>query len=227
MKVLILSAILVSSSAFAALENVKLTKDCSAKLEEEVRRSETAYLKANGEELASEITATAGLSYWPARPEATVSVLAEDELDGRYVRWFAKVSKEDVRQCRNIQLVRRTEAACRYSRSEGPDSLTEIKGFSFKSGRDIKANTRLTAIEEAQIRAFLDGEKSGASVAELINDTDDNELSTAQVTLPDGKKLDYFGAYGGDNPFGTFFVSGTTQVAGDNSDGSICIKYLK
>ncbi len=64
-------------------------------------------------------------------------------------------------------------------------------------------------------------------MADLIKDTDDQELTTGQVTLPNGRKLDYFGAYGGDNPFGKFFVAGTSEVAGDNSDGSICINYLK
>lgn len=227
MKILILALGLVSGSAFAALEDVELSDKCAAKLENEVLKSETDYLKANGEVVASEIKASAGIGYWPARPEVSISVKAEDELDGRYVHWVAKASKEDVRQCKNINLVRRTASACRFSRDEGPSSLEEIKGMTYKNGRDIKPGSRLNEIEEAQIRAFLDVDQRGTPIAEMIKSTDDGELSTATVTLPDGKVLDYYGAYGGDNPYGQFFLSGTTENAGSNGDGSICINYLK
>jgi|GEM_PF-5031247 len=228
MKIFILFIAMVSIPVFAAPGEVTLSKACSAKLEAEALKAETAFLTAAGETIASKLEASVGLSYWPKRDDVNIGVRVTDEADGRYVRYGAKVLKADARQCQNITLVRRTEAACRYSRHEGPESLTEIKGITYQEGRAIKPDSRLSQLEETQIRTLLaqNGEP-GATVAELIQGTDDGELSTATVTLPDGKILEYFGAYGGDNPYGLFFVAGTATVAGDNGDGSICIGYIK
>lgn len=226
MKILILTLALISGSAFAA-GDVQLSKECKAQLKKDILAKEAAFLAAAGETLAGPLTADVGVNYWPKRQDASVFVRVEEEVDGRTVSYGAKALKTDIRACKNINLVRRTELACRYSRFEGPDSLTEIKGITFKSGRTIKPNSRLNKVEEQQIQTWLDSEKTGASLAELIKSTDEGELSSATVTLPDGKVLDYYGAYGGDNPYGIFYVEGTMEVAGDNGDGSICIKYLK
>jgi hypothetical protein len=228
MKFLTLALVFVSAQAFAAGGDVELTKACEKQLKETYLKIESDYLAAKGEALAGPLKATVSSSYWPDRPDMNLGVRIEEEIDGRYVSYGAKVSKDDARACRNLSFTRRDKSACRYSRSEGPASLTEIRGLAFREGRAIKPGSRLSKIEEQQIRAFLGGEDNkNSTIKELIESTDDQELSTAKVTLPDGTELDYFGAYGGDNPFGIFFVAGSTDKAGENSDGSVCISYLK
>ena len=228
MKLIILIAAALTLPAFAERsQTVRLSKACETELKNRYLTAEARFLARAGETLAGTLEARVTSSYWPDRPDMNLGVALEDKADGRYVRYGAKVSKEDAKACGNLELVRATQSACRYSRGEGPESLTEIQGLRFTEGPAIRPSDRLSKIQEEQIRALLDTDKSGAPLAELIKNTDDGELSSATVILPDGKALDYFGAYGGDNPYGAFFVSRTDTVAGTNSDGSVCIKYLK
>jgi hypothetical protein len=198
MKFIVLVALLSAATAHA--RDFKLTDACKEGLQAAALQAETSNLQAQGETLASKLDADVQLSYWPDRPEVTVMVRLEDAL-----------------VCK-IPLMRKDSSACRYSRSEGSESLAEIRGIQFKSGRTIKAGAELSKLEQSQVRMFLDndGSNASASIRELIEGTDDRSLSTGTLT--------YLGAYGGDNPFGMFFKSGTAQVAGTNGDGSVCIK---
>lgn len=223
MKLLFLASVLLSTNAFATnIREVEITNACEESLKEYALNAEYNYLAQKGETLASKLEAEVMTSYWPAEADMVVSVRVEDKADGRYVSYRAKVSKVDALACK-IKVKRSNSTACRYSTGEGPDGLNEINGLKFVDGKTLSAKSDLSDLEKAQIKAFL-GNDSNEPVEQLIENTDDGELSTGTLTLPSGKVLSYFGAYGGDNPFGIFFVKGTTRVAGDNSDGSVCIK---
>lgn len=215
----------VTSTAMAA-GKVELTPACEAELQERAAAEETAYLKNTNQTLASHLKAEAYLSYWPAKEDATVGVLVEDPADGRYVYYSAKVLKTDIAACK-IKLRRDDTSACRYSSDDGPEGLLSIKGMSYAQGEMITPDQTFSDLLANQVRAFLGELYSSIDASELIRSTDDQELSSGTLTLPDSRKLSYFGAYGGDNPFGIFFIEGTTTVAGDNGDGSVCISPLK
>ncbi|MFN7730232.1 MAG: hypothetical protein ACK5P7_13820 [Bdellovibrio sp.] len=219
---LLLAATLSASISFGAIRDVTLTKQCEASLKATALQMETAKLAADGEVLASELESTIGLSYWPAKEHASVSVRLEDPIDGRSILYSAKVLKSDALQCK-IALKRNDDSFCRYSRSEGPSSMTEIPGITWAETKDIKVGDRMSALEEKQIQAFL-GEGRNEDVNELIDGTDDHEVNFGTLTLPDGRELTYLGAYGGDNPHGIFFAAGTTTVQGANGDGSVCVQ---
>lgn len=224
MKLLILATVLISANAFAApLREVDLTTACEESLKDFALKAEYDYLAAKGEALASKLEAVVYTSYWPAKEDMAVSVHVEDKADGRYVNYRAKVLKTDAVACK-IKVKRADDTACRYSTGDGPDGLNEIKGLKFVDGKDIPADAQLSELENAQILKFLGNEGGKETVKELIEATDDGELSTGTLTLPNGQELTYFGAYGGDNPYGIFFQAGTTKAAGDNGDGSVCIK---
>ncbi len=223
MKKIILGTLLATSTVFAQRE-VELTKQCEKALKTQAVQAEAAKLKADGE-VFTKLRGDVQLSYSPVKPDMVVRVIVEDRTDGRFASYRAKVLKTDALQCK-IPIVRSGEG-CRYSADDGPKSLNKIKGISFKNGKTIKPEDSLTELEQQQIRAVLVYGDEGASVPELIRQTDDGELSTGNLTLPAGRKLTYYGAYGGDNPYGTFFEEGTATVAGDNGDGSICIQYKK
>ncbi len=225
MKLLMIALALFSHTVFAAGE-VELSKECKTKLSEEVLSSETAYLAATGETIAHKLKADVQINYWPARDSVNIVVHAEDPADGRSVAYTATVLKTEARVCENIKLVRKTAGACRYSRHQGPESLTEIKELRFKAGQTIDGRDQISAVVEAQLRQLLDGQDGLETIGALIDATDDHEVSTATVTLPDGKVLDYYGAYGGDNPYGAFFKTGENVKVGSNNDGSVCIGYF-
>ncbi|MGE4133880.1 MAG: hypothetical protein AB7F86_19750 [Bdellovibrionales bacterium] len=216
---------LVGSLAFAELTEVNLTPACKNTLETQALNKETAHLSAAGEVLASKLEARATLSYWPEAKDVAVGVMVEDPADGRYVRYRAKVLKTELAACQ-IQLERQAHTACRYSRAGGPDSLTEIPGFQYQEGRTIRAQDPMSSLEIDQVHRALSDDNAApieAEVRQMIQDTDDGEVTTGTVILPSGSRLTYVGAYGGDNPYGTFFKEGTVQVAGSDSDSDICI----
>lgn len=211
------------ANAFAQTELVSVA--CRAKLEARILNVEKARLRELGEELASELVAETSTFRFPNRPEAQISVRLTDPADGRRVSYSAKALKADLRACR-VRLERNDAKACRYSRPDGgPDALNEIPGLRFREVRMIKPTTRLSALEERQVRAFLNDYQDGeATISELIEGTDDKELSVGTLSLPGGRTLTYYGAYSGDTPMGMFFVQGTTRVAGDNGDNRVCIQ---
>jgi hypothetical protein len=224
MKTLILAAALISTGAFAGgPRDVSLTDSCEETLKDFALKAEYGYLATKGETLASTLDATVYLSYWPAKDDASVTVHVEDAADGRHVRYLAKFLKANADAC-DMQLKRADNSYCRYSTDDGPDGLNEISALKFEAGEKISADTKLTKLATAQVKAFLGQNSPYDTVKELIEGTDDGELSTGTLSLPNGKTLTYLGAYGGDNPFGIFFEKGTTKTAGENSDGSVCIK---
>lgn len=224
MKLFLLATALLSANAFAEpLKDVELTTACENTLIDFAVKAEYSFLTAKGETLASKLEGVVYTSYWPAKEDMNVSVQVEDKADGRYVNYRATVLKTDALACK-INLKRADDTACRYSTGDGPEGLNEIKGLKFVDGENIKPETKLTKLQFAQVKAFLGNNGSDDTVKEMIEGTDDGELSTGTLTLPNGKVLSYFGAYGGDNPFGIFFEQGTTNVAGENGDGSVCIQ---
>jgi hypothetical protein len=221
---LLAAAALISSSAFAApIRDVELTTACENTLIDFAVKAEYKFLADQGETLASKLEGVVYTSYWPAKEDMSVSVQVEDKADGRYVNYRAKVLKVDALACK-INVKRDASTACRYSTGDGPEGLNEIKGLKFVDGEKIAADAKLTKLQAEQIKAFLGNNGSDDNVKELIEGTDDSYLSTGTLTLPNGKVLSYLGAYGGDNPFGIFFEQGTTKVAGENGDGSVCIQ---
>lgn len=219
----ILVAVFISHVAWSA-EDVALTEACKSSLQKSSIFREIHRLEKKREVLASQLTADVQLSYWPDRDDVTVVVHLEDPVDGRSVSYAQKVLKTDARTCK-IKLHRRNDSECRYSRPDGgPEALNSIPGLQFVSGRTIRPNSKINALEEAQIRQFLDTDGSDTSLADLIGATDDGELSTGTVQFSNGHQLTYYGAYGGDNPYGIYFVAGAITVAGKNSDGSSCLK---
>jgi hypothetical protein len=223
MKLFVLATALISATAFAdPLREVDLTTACEDSLKAFATKAEYDYLAAKGEKLVGELEAVVYTSYWPAKEDMNVSVQVEDKTEGRYVNYRATVLKTDAVACK-INVKRADDTACRYSTGDGPEGLNEIKGLKFVDGENIKPDAKLTKLQAAQVKAFL-GNGSDDSVKDLIEGTDDSYLSTGTLTLPNGKVLSYFGAYGGDNPFGIFFEQGTTNVAGENGDGSVCIR---
>jgi len=224
MKKILATTITLLAITQAQAEEFRLTDACKESLESRTIKAEKTWLKSHGETLASSLEADTSLSYWPNRNTVSVQVTVKDPVDGRYVSYSAKVLKTEALECR-IPLARQDKHACRFSRHEGPESLNDIPGLKFNVGRTIRPGMPLTELEANQITLFLDHDKTGeSSVDELIRTTDDGELSTGTLELADGSTLTYFGAYGGDNPFGIFFVTGTTDIAGTNGDGSVCIK---
>lgn len=223
---LVLTLTLAASASFGeTLRNVKLPKACAAQLETLAINAEAKRMKADGEVLAGPLEASAGISYWPAKEGVSLSVRVEEAIEGRTVSYSAKVTKDDVEACRIPTLKRNDAGACRYSRHEGPESMTEIAGITWKNGKDIKAGDRISALEKEQILGYFAEGDMSADLNEVINATDDNEINTGTLTLPDGRQLTYMGAYGGDNPHGVFYVEGTAKAQGSNGDGSICIGY--
>lgn len=220
-----LLAVILLVGVQAHAERFELSAECRTRLESQALQLELTFLESRGEALASQLSAVSHVNHFPRSGVATVVVMLEDEVDGRYVRYSQETSKENVRACR-VQLTRRDHSSCRYSRGNGPESLNEIAGVHFSEGGVIRAGARLNALQKSQIRLFLDPKNYSpeASTDELIKQTEDQYLSTGAVVISSGLRLTYYGAYGGGNPFGTFFSEGTVQVAGTSSDGSVCIR---
>lgn len=225
MKFLLIAALLapVANVAHATpTQHPKLSAACEAKLTKGVLKAELALLAGKGEKLASKFETTAYVNGLFKTEGYAAVVSLEDPADGRSVRYSARVSKEDVSSC-NITLKRNDASYCRYSTGEGPDALNEIAGLKFVGGENIEAKGPYTETQKKQIREFLGSEEPSKTLEQLIGETDDGYLSTGTLTMPNGSTYDYFGAYGGDNPYGVFFVKGTIQAYAQNGDGSICL----
>lgn len=199
----------------------ELSPSCKAKLTKGVVKAELAFLAAKGETLASEFETQSYVNSQPNRDYGVAVVALEDPADGRSVRYKARVSPGDVADCA-INLVRDDETYCRYSTGEGPDALNDLPGLKFVSGDNIEAKGPHTELQTRQVRAFLGKEEADKSLEDLIGQTDDGYLSTGTLTTQTGT-YDYFGAYGGDNPYGVFFFQGTTKEFTQNGDGFICL----
>lgn len=223
MKLLLLAALIAVPAQAENIRDVKLTDACKASLEKFALEAETKFLAAKGEALASKLEAEAYTGYWPEKADMTVSVSVEDKADGRGVRYSAKVLKTDALQCK-IKLERREDSYCRYSTADGAEGLNEIAGLKMVFGKNIEADAKLTKLQADQIRLFLGNNGGDDSVKEMIEHTDDGYLTTGTVTYKSGRKLTYYGAYGGDNPVGIFFNEGTMEVVGENGDGSVCLR---
>lgn len=220
----LLLPLLVTVSAHAG--DFKLPAKCSTKLQARAVKAEKERMSALHERLVSKkFEVRTSLSYYPNGDKVTVHVSLEDPADGRYAPYAATVLKTEALACK-VELERRHGQACRYSRHEGPESLNEIHGLKYEAGDDIAPESKLSKARTRQVRAFLttEGGDPDASLADLIRGTDDQKLSSGTLTLPNGTRLDYLGAYGGDNPYGIFFKTDSTTVAGNNGDGSVCIK---
>lgn len=212
---------LLAPSAFA-VDTFDLTPACEAKLKTETVAAENSLLAAKGETLASGLSGEVYLSYYPTKPTVSITVRVSDAKDGRSVDYRASALKTDAADCK-VEVRRIDESACRFSSEGGPDSLAEIAGVTYTSGADLLPEQEISELVQSQVKAFLGDFDPEADVPALIRGTDDEELSTGTLALPGGRTLDYFGAYGGDNPFGIFFETGTTTPAGSNSDGSMCV----
>lgn len=225
MKTLLLLTLLSASNAFAGGE-FDIPKDCEVSLENHVLDLESTHLAATGQKLASPLTSELFMSYYPHKPEVSIGVVIEEPIEGRRVTYGIKVLKKDALKCQVsfTKETRREKTACRYSRTDGPGSMTEIPGITMTEGSRLEHDGTFTELQKKQIVAFLGKDGTQGNPADLVAETDDQYLTTGEFTLPDGSKLEYFGAYGGDNPFGAFFKKGTTKQVGENSDGFVCIK---
>lgn len=212
---------LLGSSAFA-VDTFDLTPACEAKLKTEAIAAEKSFLANQGETLASILSGEVYLSYYPNKPDVSITVRVADAKDGRTVDYRAKALKTDAADCK-VSVRRIDSSACRYSSEGGADSLTEIAGVSFISGDNLLPDQELSELVQSQVKAFLGDTDPQADVPALIRGTDDEVLTTGTLQLPGGRTLDYMQAYGGDNQFGIFFEKGTTTPAGTNSDGSMCV----
>lgn len=212
---------LLGSSAFA-VDTFDLTPACEAKLKADAVAAENNLLTAQGEVLASVLSGEVYLSYYPNKPDVSITVRVADTKDGRSVDYRAKALKTDAADCK-VSLRRNDKSACRYSSEGGVSSLTEIAGISFTEGQNLLPDQELSDLAQSQVKAFLGDTDPEADVPALIRGTDDEELTTGTLKLPGGRTLDYLQAYGGDNQFGIFFETGTTTPAGSNGDGSMCV----
>ncbi len=197
---------------------------CIEKVRAEVIQRETEFLQARGETLASPFEASVYNRIRTQGDEVHLVVVLEDPADGRWVRYELRTHSAALAECK-VAPSRMSKSACRYSRDTGPEALNQIKGLSFLAAEDLKPDAKLTSLQESQIRIFLeDSASASASIREWIKQTDDQRLSTGKVTLPSGIRLTYYGAYGGENSFGIFFLEGTLHVAGKNSDAFVCLQ---
>lgn len=221
-------AALQIANAQSKVQPVELSAACKKQIEAFALKSELALVAQKGDKLASRFEAVSYVNHFPKEAVANVVVQLEDAADGRSVSYSAKVKKSDIAKCQ-INLAR-AKYGCRYSTSDGPDGLNSIKGLKYVSGDMVSSSEGLSALQKRQIVKFLNGVNKISESKEidfLIQQTDDQELSTGELTLPDGRVMSYFGAYGGDNPYGIFFLKGTVAVAGDNGDGFVCISEKK
>lgn len=217
----IFSLILISSICSATTYMV--SPQCKEKVEAQVLTNEAKILAANNAQVASELTTTmSAYSSHQQKDKLVVRMTIQDSIDGFYVTYRALVSQEQYNRC-EISMERESHWNCRYSNYEG--EFEAIPGMKWVDGPRISSEDGLTDIQKQQIRTWLDtvNPQENYTLLELIQHTDDQELLTAKVTLPDGKVLDYYKAYGGDNPFGVFFFENTTEEAGVNSDSDLCI----
>lgn len=204
----------------------QLTRECESWLQNRTIEDEQITLFGRGERLASEFQAKIHLRYEPYEPTVRVIVRLEDPADGRSIKYAATVLKGAALECK-IPLERVETSYCRYSRTKGPESLSEISGLKFIPGRSIKSNDELSILENLQIREFLlsfDPENPNKSTDAMIDEMDYKEVTTGRLEIKGSRPLDYVGTFNGGNPFGYFFVSGTTRIVGEMADDNVCIK---
>ncbi|OGS07204.1 MAG: hypothetical protein A2270_11170 [Elusimicrobia bacterium RIFOXYA12_FULL_51_18] len=210
----------VVQAASKPLPSQPFSEECKATIVEAYVEQESAYLNVHSETYGK-LDGELRWSKWSGK-DYSISVYIEDQKDGRSVSYTGKFPAADVGKCQ-IQLKRKTEAACRYSSYDmGIEDFAAFIGGAAGKTKKIKPETKMTDLEVAQIKAFL---KDEGSVGDLIDMTDDHYVSKTPLTLPTGEGLTYYGAYGGDNTFGSFFKEGTTTVRGSNGDTDICIAY--
>lgn len=209
----------VSLNAFAK----DLTSECKKELSQQMIALENKYLDGIGAKLTQP-----EVHIWANENKGKVSVggWVEDTTDGRSVRYGDKtVTVREFETC-DIQLERDNSSQCRFS-ADGDDELTEKLGWKLTHEVTITPTTKLYPIEKQQVMYFLDDSMTydETKIPELIKSTDDGSISKANYTLKNGVEVTYFKAYGGDNPYGTFYLTGTTTHVGSNGDGDICIGY--
>ncbi|NUN07067.1 MAG: hypothetical protein HUU57_15065 [Bdellovibrio sp.] len=224
MKSLLVLILLSTPTAFAA--EFSLSKACEAKLEQQALSLETTRLADLREVVAGKLEADVTYSYSPIKSKVSLTVSVEDKVDGRHASYRVSVLKTEAENC-EVTLTEAslsTQFLCRYSSYEGPEGLLNIPGVTYQDGPSLTPESILTNLQKDQVLSFL-GSYGESDPGKAIEQTDDSEVLTAFIGLPDGRLVMYMGAYGGDTAFGVFFYHGTTGVAGDNSDGSVCIGY--
>lgn len=153
-----------------------------------------------------------------------LSLQSTGKEDGLFVQFQAPINAKNLDTC-HLDLSYNIEQSCRFS-SYGDVNFNNIPGVSLGRTKHITKDAGLSEIQKQQLRSVLVyGEDPTFSLDQLIQNTDDQEVLYQKVTLPDGRTLDYYRAYGGDNPYGSFFIFQTTIKAGENSDGDICISF--
>jgi hypothetical protein len=206
----------------SAADQIELTELCKEQLKVAALKMETDRIAAEMDTLASPFKVSFSMNYAQKEDKVTVGVHLNEKKEGRDVTYRGTVSNAEALECQ-IPLKRWDELSCRYSRYGGPKALNRIKGLKFKYVKTLSPESQLTTLEEQQIRAWIGDRGANESVAELIRGTDDGELSVGILKLPKDRFLTYYGGHAGDNPFGMFFIEGTTQTAGHNSDDDVCI----
>jgi hypothetical protein len=97
----------------------------------------------------------------------------------------------------------------------------------------LKDSSTLTDDQKRELVEGLDFYDDGTSrtVADLINETDDKEVSYREITYRNtGKIYRWYGYYGGDNPHGFIYgpdESGATRKVASIGDGSIDTCFVK
>lgn len=216
--ILLLIAFSLSSSlAFAATED--LSKECKTQLKTEMLQQVKAQ---TGLELKEE-----NIEFRIALSSKKDNLYLEftDRNNGAYLTFSDSVTESDLSSC-NIQPVLKIEDSCRYS-NYGEKDFDEIENMIVSNDSVIVDDQNLNSTQIDQLMKLLAYDDSTIPLNELIANTDDGEVLYSLVTLPDGQKLDYYKAYGGDNAFGVFYYRDTSELAGTNSDGSFCILFPK
>lgn len=194
---------------------------CKMKIEAEAMFSENYFLA----QFNTKIEQPDIYSYVNQRSDGTFAahVWITDEFDGKSSIYIAEnLSQSDVLTCK-ISLNRVAEGACRYGGS-GEDDFLAKAGAVEISSRVIAPTSAMTNLEERQIIDFLTDDGRG-DVRDVIGETDDGEVIQKVWTMPNGKILEYYKAYGGDNAFGVIYLQGTVEKIGYNSDGDICLGF--
>ncbi len=97
----------------------------------------------------------------------------------------------------------------------------------------LTASTNLTSVQEREIRdgMITDGVDPSQSVADMIKETDEEEVIFQEMTYSKtGKKYRWYHYYGGDNPVGFIYgpdtqgVEGKVAVVGDGDIGGCRLK---
>lgn len=155
--------------------------------------------------------------------KTTLYASAFGKKDGAYFSFQASVTEDDIQNC-SFKLAFDSQRSCRYS-NYGDLDIDEMEGFQFGKTQIIENDKSLSTVQIDQIKKTIVSGAENSTVNDLIAETDDGSITYEVMTLPTGELLDYYSVYSGGNPFGSFFYQGTTDLAGDNSDGSICIYF--